>query len=80
MINQVTAIKWSHKCRLLDDRESIARGTTDAGTANFTLKSALVLLRFVLGFSTSLVLLALNRFIESIMVLFGGERDSGGGN
>lgn len=37
--------------------DSIARGTAAAGAANFTLKSGLLLLPFVLGFSTSLVIL-----------------------
>jgi hypothetical protein len=39
---------------------------------------ALLLLPFVFGFSTSLVILILNKFIESITVFFGGHRGSDG--
>jgi hypothetical protein len=58
--------------------ESIARGTPAPGTAHFSFEAALLLLPFVLGFSTSLVILVLNKFVESITVFFGGRRDSDG--
>jgi hypothetical protein len=58
--------------------ESIARGITAQSTANFSLEGALpLLLPFVLGFSTSLVILVLNRFVESITVFFGGRSSDG---
>lgn len=59
--------------------ESIAHGTP-APAANFSFEAALLLLPFVLGFSTSLVILVLNRFVESITVFFGGRRGSDGSN
>jgi hypothetical protein len=59
--------------------ESIARGTpAEGGATNFSLEGALLLLPFVLGFSTSLVILVLNKFVESITVFFGGRRGSDG--
>jgi len=58
--------------------ESIAHGTPAPGAANFSFEAALLLLPFVLGFSTSLVILVLNRFVESITVFFGGRRGSDG--
>jgi hypothetical protein len=58
--------------------ESIAHGTPAPGAANFSFEAALLLLPFVLGFSTSLVFLVLNRFVESITVFFGGRRGSDG--
>jgi hypothetical protein len=58
--------------------ESIARGTPALGATNFSLEAALLLLPFVLGFSTSLVILVLNKFVESITVFFGGRRGSDG--
>jgi hypothetical protein len=57
--------------------ESIAQGTPAHGAANFSFETALVLLPFVLGFSTSLVILVLNRFVESITVFFGGRGSDG---
>ena len=51
-----------------------------AGDAKITLEAALLLLPFVLGFSTSLVILLLKRFVESITVFFGGGRGSDGSN
>jgi hypothetical protein len=58
--------------------ESIARGIAAQSTANFSLGGALpLLLPFVLGFSTSLVILVLNRFVESITVFFGGRGSDG---
>ena len=53
--------------------ESI-RGTTALGVAKFSLEGAVLLLPFALGFSTSLVILVLNKFVESITVFFGGGR------
>jgi len=58
--------------------ESVARGTPAPGAANFSLEAALLLLPLVLGFSTSLVILVLNKFVESITVFFGGRHGSGG--
>jgi hypothetical protein len=58
--------------------ESIAHGTPAPGAANFSFEAAVLLLPFVLGFSTSLVILVLNRFVESITVFFGGRRGSDG--
>jgi hypothetical protein len=58
--------------------ESIARGTAATGAANLSLKATLLVLPFVLGFSASLVILVLNRIIESVTVLFGGRRGSDG--
>ena len=58
--------------------ESLAHGTPAPGAANFSFEAALLLLPFVLGFSTSLVILVLNRFVESITVFFGGRRGSDG--
>jgi hypothetical protein len=52
------------------------RGTPALGVAKFSLEGALLLLPFVLGFSTSLVILVLNNFVESITVFFGGGRGS----
>ena len=54
--------------------ELIARGTPALGVQEATL----LLLPFVLGFSTSLVILVLNKFVESITVFFGGRRGSDG--
>jgi hypothetical protein len=54
--------------------ESIARGTPPLGVQ----EAALLLLPFVLGFSTSLVILVLNKFVESVTVFFGGRRGSDG--
>jgi hypothetical protein len=42
------------------------------------LEAALLLLPFVLGFSTSLVILVLSKFVESITVFFGGGRGADG--
>jgi hypothetical protein len=58
--------------------ESIAHGTPAPGAAQFSFEAALLLLPFVLGFSTSLVILVLNRFVESFTVFFGGRRGSDG--
>jgi len=58
--------------------ESIAHGTTAPGAANFSFEAALLLLPFVLGFSTSLVILLLNRFVKSVTVFFGGRSGSDG--
>jgi hypothetical protein len=58
--------------------ESIANGTPAPGAAKFSFEAAVLLLPFVLGFSTSLVILVLNRFVESITVFFGGPRGSDG--
>jgi hypothetical protein len=58
--------------------ESIAHGTPAPGAANFSFEAALLLLPFVLGFSTSLVILVLNKFVESFTVFFGGRRGSNG--
>jgi hypothetical protein len=62
----------------VDFCESIARGTPALGVANISPEAVLLLLPFVLGFSTSLVILILNRFVESITVFFGGRRGSDG--
>jgi hypothetical protein len=57
--------------------ESIALGDPNPGAANsvsaFSLQAALLLLPFVLGFSTSLVILVMNRLVESIAVFFGSR-------
>jgi hypothetical protein len=58
--------------------ESVAHGTPAPGVANFSLEAVLLLLPFVLGFSTSLVIIVLNKFVESITVFFGGRHGSGG--
>lgn len=58
--------------------ESIARGTPALGPANFIQEATLLLLPFVLGFSTSLVILVLNKFVESVTVFFGGRRGPDG--
>jgi hypothetical protein len=58
--------------------ESLAHGTPAPGAANFSFEAALLLLPFVLGFSTSLVILVLHRFVESIAVFFGGRPGSDG--
>ena len=58
--------------------ESVSRRTPAPGTAHFSLEAALLLLPFVLGFSTSLVILVLSRFVESITVFFGGRHGSDG--
>jgi hypothetical protein len=60
--------------------DSIAHATPTPGAANFSFESALLLLPFVLGFSTSLVILVLNKFVESITVFFGGRRGYDGGS
>jgi hypothetical protein len=57
--------------------ESISRGSTAAVANTFGslgLQAAFLLLPFILGFSTSLVVLVPNRFIESISVFFGDRR------
>lgn len=58
--------------------ESIGRGAPDPGTSNpivsFGVQAALLLLPFILGFSTSLVILILKRLVESIAVFFGDRR------
>jgi hypothetical protein len=60
--------------------EAVARGIATQRTTTFSLGSALpLLLPFVLGFSTSVVILVLNKFLASITVFFGG-RDSSGSN
>jgi hypothetical protein len=60
--------------------ESIGRGAPSLGAentvVNFSLQAALLLLPFILGFSTSLVFLVLNRFVQSIAVFFGDRRSS----
>jgi hypothetical protein len=60
--------------------ESIARRnpTPESGNSvvGISLQAALLLLPFILGFSTSLVVLVLNRFVESIAVFFGERRGS----
>jgi hypothetical protein len=52
------------------------------GAANsisgFSLQAALLLLPFVLGFSTSLVILVMNRLVESVAVFFGSRRGPDG--
>jgi hypothetical protein len=58
--------------------DSLAHGTPTLGATNFSFETALILLPFVLGFSTSLVILVLNRFVESITVFFGGRPGSNG--
>jgi hypothetical protein len=58
--------------------ESLAHGTPAPSAANFSFEAALLLLPFVLGFSTSLVILVLSRFVESITVFFGGRPGSDG--
>ena len=63
--------------------ETITRAVPALGSANsivgISLQSALLLLPFILGFSTSLVILVLNRFVESLAVFFGERRGSDGG-
>jgi hypothetical protein len=58
--------------------ESIGRGAPSLGTANavVSLQAALLLLPFILCFSTSLAFLVLNRFVQSIAVFFGDRRGS----
>jgi hypothetical protein len=51
-----------------------AEGTGEAVV--FSIDAALLLLPFILGFSTSLVVLVLNRFVESISTFFGQQRDA----
>jgi hypothetical protein len=62
--------------------ESIAGGDPNPGAANsisgFSLQAALLLLPFVLGFSTSLVILVMNRLVESVAVFFGSRRGPDG--
>src|ERR1700730_15604479 len=58
--------------------ETISHETPAHGAATFSFEAALLLLQFVLGFSTSLVILVLNKFVESITVFFGGRRGSDG--
>jgi hypothetical protein len=62
--------------------ESLAFGGSKVGAANnvvsFSLQAVLLLLPFILGFSTSLVILVMNRFVESIAVFFGDRRGSDG--
>jgi hypothetical protein len=58
--------------------ESIGRAAPDPGTPNtivsVRLQAALLLLPFIVGFSTSLVILMLKRLVESIAVFFGDRR------
>jgi hypothetical protein len=58
--------------------ESIIHGAADIGAGNtvvrFGVQAVILLLPFILGFSTSLVILVLNRFVESIAVFFGDHR------
>jgi len=58
--------------------ESIARGGPALGAPSFSLEGVLLLLPFVLGFSTSLVILVLSKLVESISVFFGARRGSDG--
>jgi hypothetical protein len=56
--------------------QSLARGATDH-PADLGLVGVLpLLLPFILGFSTSLVILILNRLLKSITVFFGGGGDT----
>jgi hypothetical protein len=59
-------------------RESIANGISAQGAANtavaFGLQAMLLLLPFILGFSTSVVMLVMNRLVESLAVFFGDSR------
>ena len=57
---------------------SVARGTPAPSAASFSFEAALLLLPFVLGFSTSLVILVLSKLVESISVFFGARRGSDG--
>jgi hypothetical protein len=57
--------------------ESVTHRTPAPSSASFSFEAALLLLPFVLGFSTSLVILVLNKVVESITVFFGGSRGSG---
>jgi len=58
--------------------ESIGREAHDPSAPNiiasFRLQTALLLLPFIVGFSTSLVILVLKRLVESIAVFFGDRR------
>ena len=58
--------------------ELIGRAAPDPGASNtivsVRLQAALLLLPFIVGFSTSLVILILKRFVESIAVFFGDRR------
>lgn len=62
--------------------ESITRQGPDISAANgvagISLQAVLLVLPFILGFSTSLVILVLNRLVESIAVFFGERRGSDG--
>ncbi len=59
-------------------REVASTRNTRPWCREFSFEAALLLLPFVLGFSTSLVILVLNRFVESITVFFGGRPGSDG--
>lgn len=54
-----------------------ATTTGDDARDLITLEAALLLLPFILGFSTSLVILVLNRFVESISIFFGERHNAG---
>ena len=58
--------------------ETIGRGAAQGGQnawVSYGIQATLLLLPFILGFSTSLVILILNRLVESIGVFFGQGRD-----
>jgi hypothetical protein len=58
--------------------ETIGRGAAQAGQntwVSYGIQATLLLLPFILGFSTSLVILILNRLVESVSVFFGQGRE-----
>ena len=62
---------------ILDPR---APGTTERpNTSTVTLQAGMLILPFILGFSTSLVILILNRFVDAVQSFFGRREGRDGG-
>jgi hypothetical protein len=49
----------------------ISNSRTTASGADFSMRAIMLLLPFVLGFSTSLVIMILNRFVDAVQTFFG---------
>ena len=54
----------------------IAVGSTQVTKPEITIAALILLLPFILGFSTSLVILILNRFVDSVQSFFGASPPS----
>lgn len=62
--------------------QTIARGSVDLPgeqSPTVTVQAAMLVLPFILGFSTSLVILILNRFVDAVQGFFGRRSEGNGG-